>query len=102
MVVSDNGTELASNAILKWQQNRRVDLHYIQPGKPTDNAFIEAFNGRFWAECLNTHWFLSLADAAEKLEDWRRDYNEHRPHSAIGNNVPAALVKSGIRTSLHP
>ncbi|MEQ8693709.1 MAG: transposase, partial [Gammaproteobacteria bacterium] len=59
-----------------------------------DNAYIEAFNGRLRAECLNAHWFLTLADTAEKLEGWRRDYNEQRPHSAIGNNVPAALMKS--------
>ena len=61
--------------------------------KPTDNAFIEAFNGRFRADCLHAHWFPSLADAAEKLEAWRRDYNEQRPHGAIGNKVPAALMK---------
>lgn len=59
-----------------------------------DNAFIEAFNGRFRAVCLNAHWFLSLADAVEKLEDWRKDYNEQRPHGAIGNNVPIDLIKS--------
>jgi putative transposase len=62
------------------------------PGKPTDNAFIEAFNGRLRAECLSAHWFLSLADAREKLEAWRRYYNEERPHGAIGYNVPIALM----------
>ena len=67
-----------------------------------DNAFIEAFNGRFRAECLNTHWFLSLADAREKLEDWRRYYNEERPHGAIGNNTPISLTKSGGATSPSP
>ncbi|GGH36521.1 Transposase [Cribrihabitans marinus] len=70
-----------------------------RPGKPTDNAFIEAFNGRFRAECLNSHWFMSLEDAAEELEAWRRDYNEERPHSAIGNNAPAELMKSAHDTS---
>ena len=69
-------------------------LDFFRPGKPTDNAFVEAFNGRFRAECLNAHWFLSLADAAEKLEAERIDYDEQRPHSAIGNKVPAALMKS--------
>lgn len=59
--------------------------------KPTDNGFIEAFNSRIRAECLNAHWFMSLADAREKLEDWRRHYNEDRPHSAIGYNVPIAM-----------
>ena len=82
-----------------WAKDHRVKWHYIAPGKPTDNAFIEAFNGRLRAECLNAHWFLSLADAAEKLEAWRRDYNERRPPSAIGNKVPAALMKSAHAAS---
>ncbi len=64
------------------------------PGKPMQNGFVESFNGRFRAECLNAHWFLSPADAAEKLEDWRKDYNEHRRHGAIGNKVPMDLMKS--------
>jgi putative transposase len=62
-------------------------------GEPTDNAFVEAFNGRLRAECLNAHWFLSLADATEKLEAWRRDYNDERPHSAIGNKPPVTLIE---------
>lgn len=82
-----------------WAYQRGVTLDFSRPGKPTDNAFIEAFNGRFRAECLNSHWFMSLADAAEKMEAWRRDYNEHRPHGAIGNKVPAALTKSAHASS---
>jgi putative transposase len=74
----------------------------VSPGKPTDNAFIEAFNGRFRAECLNQHWFLTLADAREKMEDWRRDYNEVWPHGAIGNKVPIALMNLGSVTSPPP
>ena len=81
---------------------RGVTLDFSRPGKPMDNAFIEAFNGRFRAECLNTHWFLTLADAVEKLEAWRRYYNEERPHGAIGNNVPITLTKSGGVTSPSP
>jgi putative transposase len=92
MVVSANDTELTSNAMLGWQQEYGVEGHHIAPGKPMQNGFVESFNGRFRAECLNTHWFLSLADAREKLEDWRRDYNEVRPHGAIGNKPPIALV----------
>lgn len=69
-----------------------VTLDRSRPGKPTDNARIEAFNGRFRAERLNQHWFLTLADAAEKLEDWRRYHNEERPHGAIGNKVPIAFI----------
>ena len=74
-----------------WAYANSVTLDFSRPGKPTDNAFIEAFNGRFRAECLNTHWFLTLADAAEKMEDWFRYYNEDRPHGAIGNRAPILL-----------
>jgi len=70
---------------------RGVTLDFSRPGKPTDNAFIEAFNGRFRAECLNAHWFLTLDDARAKLEDWRRYYNEERPHGAIGQRPPITL-----------
>lgn len=75
-------------------------VDFSRPGKPTDNAFIEAFNGRFRMECLNAHWFLTLADAAEKLETWRRYYNKERPHSEIGNKAPIMLTKSEDITSL--
>ena len=64
----------------------------VCPGKPTDNGFIESFNGKLRAECLNTHWFMSLDDARTKMEDWRRDYNEVRPHSAIGNKSPIVFM----------
>jgi len=69
-----------------------VTLDFSRPGKPTDNAFIESFNGKFRTECLNAHWFMSLDDARRKCEAWRRDYNEERPHSAIGNKGPIELV----------
>jgi putative transposase len=71
---------------------RGVTLDFSRPGKSTDNAFIEAFNSRFRAECLNAHWFLSLADAQKKLEDWRKYYNEERPHGAIGHKTPMTLL----------
>lgn len=90
----DLGSEFISRDLDLWAYQRGVTLDFSRPGKPTDNAFIEAFNGRLRAECLNAHWFLNLTDAAEKLETWRRDYNEQRPHGAIGNKVPAALMKS--------
>jgi putative transposase len=77
-------------------------LDFSRPGKPTDNAFIEAFNGRFWTECLNQHWFMTLADAAEKLEAWRRCYNAEWPDGAIGNKVPIMLMKSGASPARHP
>ena len=88
----DQGTEFVSRDLDLWAYQRGVTLDFCRPGKPTDNAFIEAFNGRFRAECLNAHWFLSLADAREKLEDWRRYYNEERPHGAIGQKPPITLL----------
>ena len=88
----DLGTEFVSRDLDLWAYQRGVTLDFSRPGKPTDNAFIEAFNSRFRAECLNAHWFLSLADAKEKMEDWRKYYNEERPHGAIGNKSPIMLL----------
>ena len=76
-------------AILRWTQQTRVEWHYVAPGKPTQNAFAESFNGRLRDECLNEHWFESLADARSKIEAWRIDYNTVRPHSSLGNIPPA-------------
>lgn len=90
----DQGSEFISRDLDLWAYQRGVELDFSRPGKPTDNAFIEAFNGRLRAECLNAHWFLSLADAREKMETWRRYYNEDRPHGAIGYKPPIALMKS--------
>ena len=84
----DNGSAFISRDRDLWAYANDVTLDFSRPGKPTDNGFIEAFNSKLRAECLNAHWFMSLADAREKLEDWRRHYNEDRPHSAIGYNVP--------------
>ena len=75
-----------------WAYTRGVTLDFSRPGKPTDNAFIEAFNGRFRAECLNAHWFMSLEDARQKMEAWRKYYNEERPHGAIGQKAPITLL----------
>ena len=96
-IVSDNGTELTSNAILSWAVDVGVDWHYIDPGKPVQNAFIESFNGRLRDECLNTHLFWSVEDACEKMETWRVDYNTRRPHSALANLPPAAFAASAMR-----
>ena len=87
----DNGSEFISRDLDLWAYQKEVTLDFSRPGKPTDNAYIESFNGSFRAECLNAHWFMSLADTAEKLEAWRRDYNEVRPHSATGNKPPVAM-----------
>ena len=78
---------------------RGVVLDFSRPGKPTDNAFIESFNSKFRAECLNTHWFLSLSDACEKMEEWRPYYKEEKPHRAIGNIPPVMLANSHGDTS---
>jgi putative transposase len=87
----DNGCEFLSRDLDPWASANDVTLDFSRPGKPTDNGFIEAFNSKLRAECLNAHWFMSLADAREKLEDCRQHYNEDRPHSAIGYNVPIAM-----------
>ena len=85
----DNGPEFISKALDRWAYENCVTLDFSQPGKPTDNAFVESFNGGLRDECLNSHWFLSLADARAKIEAWRRDYNERRPHTAFGWLTPA-------------
>ena len=92
-MVSDNGAELTSTAVLRWCQERGVDWHYIAPGKPTQNAFIESFNGRLRDEFLNVHQFASLADVRARLEAWRVDYNEHRPHSSLGHLTPREYAR---------
>jgi putative transposase len=84
----DNGSEFISHALDHWAYEHGVTLDFSRPGKPTDNPFIESFNGSFRDECLNVHWFLSLTDAQEKIEVWRRDYNEYRPHSSLGDLTP--------------
>jgi putative transposase len=83
----DQGSEFISRDMDLWAYQHGVTLDFSRPGRPTDNAFIEAFNSKFRQECLSAHWFLSLADAREKMEVWRRYYNEDRPHSAIGYNA---------------
>ncbi len=88
MVVSDNGTELTSNAMLKWQEDRKVEWHYIAPGKPMQNGLVESFNGRMREECLNEHLFPSLRHACRMIAAWRADYNHHRPHSSLAGLTP--------------
>lgn len=98
-VVSDNGTELTSMALLRWCQETRIDWHYIAPGKPMQNAFVESFNGSFRDELLNETLFSSLAKAREKITEWEEDYNRHRPHSSLGNLTPQEFAqKSRLET----
>ena len=92
MVVSDNGTELTSTAILRWAQEHQVEWHYIAPGKPQQNGFVESFNGRMRDECLNETLFLSLAHARSVLAAWRHDYNTARPHSQLNGRTPAEFA----------
>jgi putative transposase len=93
-IVSDNGTELTSNAILEWADAHKVAWHYIAPGKPQQNAFSESFNGRLRDELLNETLFRSLPDARAKLEAWRHDFNEVRPHSSLGYLTPRAFAEA--------
>ena len=88
VIVSDNGTELTSHAILRWQEERSVGWHYIAPGKPVQNAFVESLNGRFRDECLNEHVFRGLPMARRIVEAWRLDYNACRPHTSLGGLAP--------------
>jgi len=92
-VVCDNGPELTSKAMFFWSRDRGVKLHFIQPGKPTQNAFVESFNGKFREYCLDLHWFRDLADARRIIEDWRQHYNDVRPHSSLGNVPPAVFAR---------
>lgn len=95
----DQGSKFISRDLDLWAYRRGVTLDFSPPDKLTDNAYIEAFNGRFRTECLNAHWFLTIVDAREKLEEWRRYDNEVRPHGAIGNKPPIKLMHSGCASS---
>jgi putative transposase len=96
-IVLDNGPELTSRALDQWAYERGVRLRFIDPGKPVQNAYIESFNGRFRDECLNEHWFLSLAHARRIVEDWRLDYNQERPHSSLRNLTPEEFRQGYIK-----
>jgi putative transposase len=89
---TDQGPEFTSKALDQWAYENRVALKLIQPGKPTQNAYIESFNGKFRDECLNEHWFLDLHQAREIIAEWRQDYNEQRPHSALDYKTPAEFA----------
>lgn len=89
----DNGSEFTSRALEQWAYMNEIKIHFIRPGKPTENGHIESFNGRFRDECLNTHCFLSIRDAQSLIEAWREDYNHYRPHSSIGNLTPREFAR---------
>lgn len=100
-IQADNGPEFISIVLDRWAYDHAITIDFSRPGKPTDNPFIELFNGSFRDECLNAHWFLSLEDAREKIESWRMDYNHFRPHSSIGDAAPAEFANT-FRTSQKP
>jgi len=89
----DNGPEFAGRMLDQWAHLNGVEIDFSRPGKPTDNAHIEAFNSRLRAECLNASWFLSLADARDRLEAWRQEYNNERPHGSLRNLTPRAFAE---------
>ena len=104
MIVSDNGTELTSNAVLAWSGEVGLEWHYIAPGKPTQNGFVESFNGRMRDELLNETLFFTIGQARVILKRWIDDYNTERPHSSLGYATPAAFA-AGLekqRTGLNP
>lgn len=93
-ILSDNGTEFTSHAILRWSQENQIDWQYIEPGKPMQNGHIESFNGKLRDECLNEHWFLSLEEAKQIIEKWRLDYNLVRPHTSLNGLSPQQFLNS--------
>ncbi len=95
-IVIDNGPEFTGRVLDAWAYDKGVELRFIEPGKPTQNAFVESFNGRFRDECLNQHWFVTLADAQRIIEQWRQDYNTIRPHSSLGNLTPVEFARGRV------
>ena len=96
---SDNGSEFTSELMLKWSATRAVDLHFIEPGKPNQNATIESFNGRIRDELLNEHAFPTIFHARSAVEAWRVDYNQHRPHTQLDGLTPAEFLKQTLNTT---
>jgi putative transposase len=93
IIIIDNGPEFIGKALDAWAYERNVKLHFINPGKPVENAYVESFNGRFRDECLNEHWFLTLEHARKEIEEWRVDYNTKRPHSSLGFLTPEEFIR---------
>jgi len=93
VIRTDNGPEFTGKAILNWAHRRGIALRLIEPGKPNQNAYVESFNGRFRDECLNEHWFMSLAHARALIEAWRKEYNDERPKRSLGGLTPSQYAK---------
>jgi putative transposase len=92
LLFCDNGSEFTSQAMDLWAYQNRVKIDFSRPGKPTDNAFVESFNGAFRAECLDAHWFADLNEAKKLIEAWRQEYNESRPHRSLGERTPSEFA----------
>lgn len=101
-IQTDNGSEFISKEMDGWAYENKVTMDYSRPGKPTDNPFVESFNGSFRDECLNAHWFLSLEDATQKIEAWRKEYNEYRPHSSLNDLTPAEFIEQYLADNENP
>jgi putative transposase len=102
MLVTDNGPEFISRVLDAWAYRAAIELHFIEPGKPNQNAYVESFNGRLRDECLNEHWFGTLGHARETIETWRVDYNAVRPHSSLGNIPPEAFEQLTLNRATAP
>lgn len=101
-ITVDNGPEFRSREMQRWAQRHGIELYYIEPGKPFQNAFIESFNGKFRDECLNQHWFTSLYEAKEIIETWRKEYNEFRPHHSLKGKTPSEYENQLTNGYNHP
>ncbi len=88
----DNGSEFTSQAMDLWAYRSGAKIDFSRPGKPTDNAYVESFNGTFRSECLDTHWFADLKEAKQLIEAWRQEYNESRPHRSLGDRTPSEFA----------
>jgi len=93
-ITVDNGSEFCSRTLEAWAMSNEVQLCFIRPGRPVENGFIESFNGRLRDECLNANWFTGLSDARRKIETWRQDYNQDRPHSSLNYLPPAEFARA--------
>ena len=95
----DNGPEFTSRHFLTWCEDRKIRIVYIQAGRPMQNGYVESFNGRFRDECLNEHWFMTMAHARQVIEKWRIEYNTERPHSSLGNLTPSEYAGGAQRST---
>ena len=99
-ITVDHGPEFEGRVLDAWAYKQNLQLSFIRPGKPNENAYIESFNGKFWDECLNEHWLISMAQARRIIEAWRIEYNTVRPHSSLGNLTPEEFARNKLKAFL--